>query len=207
MRIGLVAGTAVRSLCPKVRAWRNYAPFGTFTRVKRLLVLSTIFALCAAATLAAAEIHTIAGTGVKGFSGDGGPAAKAQVNNPYGLTRGPDGALYFCDTDNQRVRKIAPDGTISTATFDNEAFYYISQTRKRYVAFDKPRLIDQHVLAVYFGADGRVTQIANYGLKDGKVFDFISRTTPTGGKDQNFLSQIINGASKLAPGIPGGGTP
>ncbi|WP_292242649.1 outer membrane protein assembly factor BamE, partial [Mesorhizobium sp.] len=97
-------------------------------------------------------------------------------------------------------------GTPSTkATFDNEAFYYISQTRKRYVAFDKPRLVDQKVLAVYFGEDGRVTQIANYGLKDGKVFDFISRTTPTGGKDQNFLSQIINGASKLAPGLPGGG--
>ena len=91
------------------------------------------------------------------------------------------------------------------ATFDNEAFYYISQTRKRYVAFDKPRLVDQKVLAVYFGEDGRVSQIANYGLKDGKVFDFISRTTPTGGKDQNFLSQIINGASKLAPGLPGGG--
>ena len=97
-------------------------------------------------------------------------------------------------------------GTPSTkATFDNEAFYYISQTRKRYVAFDKPHLVDQKVLAVYFGDDGRVTQIANYGLKDGKVFDFISRTTPTGGKDQNFLSQIINGASKLAPGIPGAG--
>ncbi|WP_137929889.1 outer membrane protein assembly factor BamE [Mesorhizobium comanense] len=93
----------------------------------------------------------------------------------------------------------------TTATFDNEAFYYISQTRKRYVAFDKPRLVDQKVLAVYFGADGRVTQIANYGLKDGKIFDFISRTTPTGGKDQNFLSQIISGASKIAPGIPGAG--
>ncbi len=93
----------------------------------------------------------------------------------------------------------------TTATFDNEAFYYISQTRKRYVAFDKPRLVDQRVLAVYFGADGRVTQIANYGLKDGKIFDFISRTTPTGGKDQSFLSQVISGASKLAPGVPGGG--
>jgi outer membrane protein assembly factor BamE (lipoprotein component of BamABCDE complex) len=42
-------------------------------------------------------------------------------------------------------------------------------------------------------------------LKDGKVFDFISRTTPTGGKDQNFLTQIIKGTSKLAPSLPGGG--
>jgi streptogramin lyase len=61
-----------------------------------------------------AEIHTVAGTGTKGFSGDGGPAAQAQMNNVYGLVRGPDGALYVCDTDNQRLRRIAPDGTIST---------------------------------------------------------------------------------------------
>ncbi|MER9215014.1 outer membrane protein assembly factor BamE [Mesorhizobium sp. M0663] len=113
-------------------------------------------------------------------------------------------AIDLVPVGSSREQVLLALGTPSTkATFDNEAFYYISQTRKRYVAFDKPRLVDQHVLAVYFGDDGRVTQIANYGLKDGKVFDFISRTTPTAGKDQNFLSQIISGASKLAPGVPG----
>ena len=87
----------------------------------------------------------------------------------------------------------------TTATFDNEVFYYISQTRRRQVAFANPGVVDQKVLAVYFGADNRVARIANYGLKDGRVFDFISRTTPTGGKDQNFLGQIISGAGKLKP--------
>ncbi|MEI9410846.1 outer membrane protein assembly factor BamE [Mesorhizobium sp. B2-5-4] len=114
-------------------------------------------------------------------------------------------AIDSVPVGSSREQVLLALGTPSTtATFDNEAFYYISQTRKRYVAFDKPRLVDQKVLAVYFGPDSRVTQIAKYGLKDGKIFDFISRTTPTGGKDQNFLSQIINGASKLAPSIPGG---
>jgi streptogramin lyase len=70
--------------------------------------------------LSAAEIHTVAGTGAKGFSGDGGPATKAQVNDPFGLVRGPDGALYFCDTDNHRIRKITPDGTISTVAGTGE---------------------------------------------------------------------------------------
>ena len=82
----------------------------------------------------------------------------------------------------------------TTATFDNEVFYYISQTRRRPVAFAKASIVDQRILAVYFGEDGRVENIANYGLQDGKVFDFISRTTPTGGKDQGFLGQLLAGA-------------
>ena len=91
----------------------------------------------------------------------------------------------------------------TTATFDNEVFYYISQTRYRAVAFAKPKLVDQRVLAVYFGADGRVSNIANYGLKDGKIFDFVSRTTPTAGKDQNFIGQILAGATGRPLSLPG----
>ena len=70
--------------------------------------------LLLAANLHAADIRTFAGTGAKGFSGDGGPADKAQLNNPFGLARGPDGALYVCDTDNHRIRKITADGRITT---------------------------------------------------------------------------------------------
>ena len=66
--------------------------------------------------LAAAQTaETIAGTGVAGFSGDGGPGVQAQVNNPYGLTVGPDGALYFCEIGNHRVRRLdLKSGIIST---------------------------------------------------------------------------------------------
>lgn len=98
----------------------------------------------------------------------------------------------------------------TTATFDNEVFYYISQTRVRPVAFMNARLVDQRVLAVYFGNDGRVTNIANYGMQDGKVFDFISRTTPTGGKDQTFIGQVLSGLSSgganAAKSVLGGGS-
>ena len=51
-------------------------------------------------------VSTIAGTGVAGFSGDGGPGVAGQVNNPYGLVIGPDGALYFCEVGNHRVRRL-----------------------------------------------------------------------------------------------------
>lgn len=85
-------------------------------------------------------------------------------------------------------------GTPSTvATVSGEVFYYISQKAER-TAFLDSKVTDQKVLAVYFGQDRRVERIANYGLKDGKVFDFISRTTPTGGHDQNLIRQILQGA-------------
>ena len=63
-------------------------------------------------------VETLAGTGVKGFSGDGGPASQAQLNNVYGVARGPDGYLYICDMDNHRVRRVSPDGIITTYAGD-----------------------------------------------------------------------------------------
>jgi outer membrane protein assembly factor BamE (lipoprotein component of BamABCDE complex) len=78
-----------------------------------------------------------------------------------------------------------------------ETFYYITQTAKRNIAFQNTKIIDQRILAIYFGNDQTVERIANYGLQEGKVFDFISRTTPTGGKDLSFLSQILGAATNV----------
>jgi hypothetical protein len=61
-----------------------------------------------------ARVRVVAGTGTAGFSGDGGPAAKAQLDEVVGLAAHRDGSLYAADLGNGRVRRIAPDGTIST---------------------------------------------------------------------------------------------
>ena len=69
------------------------------------------------------SISTIAGTGQRGYSGDGGPASQAQVNNPYGIAIGPGGALYICDTDNHVVRKVSTNGTIATVAGNGKRGY------------------------------------------------------------------------------------
>lgn len=98
---------------------------------------------------------------------------------------------------------LAMGSPSSTATFDNEVFYYISQKRYRAAQFMKPKITDRTILAFYFDKDDKVERIAHYGLHDGKIFDFISRTTPTGGKDQTFIGQVIQGVGQAPTSLPG----
>jgi NHL repeat len=59
-------------------------------------------------------ITTVAGTGQAGFSGDGGPATAAQLNRPFSVAPLPDGGFLIADLDNNRIRRVAKDGIITT---------------------------------------------------------------------------------------------
>lgn len=65
-------------------------------------------------------IRTVAGTGKEGFGGDGGPATQAKLDLPEGLALGPDGSLYIADFGNYRVRRVDPDGIITTVAGTGE---------------------------------------------------------------------------------------
>jgi outer membrane protein assembly factor BamE (lipoprotein component of BamABCDE complex) len=117
-------------------------------------------------------------------------------------------SLNLVPEGSSREQVLLSLGTPSTtATFDNEVFYYISQRRTRSVAFQKLKVVDQTVLAIYFDKDGVVARRANYTLQDGKVFDTIGRVTPTGGKELTFLQQMLSGgsAASAARSLFGGG--
>lgn len=83
---------------------------------------------------------------------------------------------------------LAVMGTPSTtSTVGGDAWYYITQTTDKSLVFMPTRTTDQRVLAVYFTKAKKVERVANYGVEDGRVVDFVSRTTPTGGAESTFL--------------------
>ena len=96
---------------PQVKTW--FAP--------ALVMLCSLAQMTCAQPAVNGTVVTFAGTGAKGLSGDGGPAVKAQLNDPSGIVRGPDGALYICDTANHRIRKVTRDGNITTVAGTGEA--------------------------------------------------------------------------------------
>jgi outer membrane protein assembly factor BamE (lipoprotein component of BamABCDE complex) len=106
----------------------------------------------------------------------------------------------FRESDIQQIQvgmsqeqvKLQLGSPTTTATVNNgQAYYYISSTMKQ-AAFLKEKEVDRNVLAVYFNPLGTVERVAHYGMKDGKVFDYISRTTPApGGRDDGIVKQLF----------------
>jgi outer membrane protein assembly factor BamE (lipoprotein component of BamABCDE complex) len=140
------------------------------------------------AALAASLLIPAAGCAAGGL-----PIGKISETTQHGYVLSPM-ALEQVPVGSSKEQVLIALGTPSTTgNFGGEVFYYISQTRHRPVAFMPDKVVDQRVVAVYFDDKETVTRVANYGLKDGVVFDFISRTTPTGGGDQTFLQQVLAG--------------
>jgi outer membrane protein assembly factor BamE (lipoprotein component of BamABCDE complex) len=142
---------------------RGYAPRGLFARWR--------------AVAAAALVCTALG------------ACGEQFQKGYVL---PPGALEQIPIGASQDQVLIVMGTPSTvATLDGDVFYYISQRAERMAAFMNQKVVDQRVIAIYFDKNRQVRRLANYGLKDGKIFDFISRTTATSGQEMSYLTPLF----------------
>jgi len=86
----------------------------------------------------------------------------------------------------------------ATSTVAGTSYYYISSVFET-TAFLAPEEVDRQVYAIWFDDKENVSRIAHYGLKDGKVFDFVSRTTPTRGKELTVLQQLFGNIGRFNP--------
>jgi outer membrane protein assembly factor BamE (lipoprotein component of BamABCDE complex) len=114
---------------------------------------------------------------------------------------------HFQESDLQQVQPgmsqdavrlaLGTPNTTSTAS-GSVAYYYISSTTQQ-MAFMKPTETDRKVLAVYFNPVGTVDRVAQYGKKDGKIFDYVKRETPSHAKDTGLIGQILRGIGPVNP--------
>jgi len=124
------------------------------------------------------KIETFAGNGTKGFSGDGGPATAAQIDNPFGVVRGPDGAIWFCEYTGQRIRQVTPDGTIHTIAGSGKTGYTGDGGPALEATFNLPHEIrfDRKNMDAY------IADMQNHAIRkvatNGKITTFAGNGTP-----------------------------
>jgi outer membrane protein assembly factor BamE (lipoprotein component of BamABCDE complex) len=114
---------------------------------------------------------------------------------------------HFQESDIQQVQpgmsqsavRLALGTPDTTSTVSGgQAYYYISSTTQQ-TAFMKPTETDRKVLAVYFNPGGTVERVAQYGKKDGKIFDYVKRETPSQARDSGLIGQILRGIGPVSP--------
>mgnify|MGYP000093615567 FL=1 len=98
------------------------------------------------------------------------------------------------DSKSTLMEKLGSPSAVST--FDNNTWYYISQTTDR-VAFYYPRVIKRDVVAIKFNpADEKVASVNTYTLRDGKVIAYNGRETPTRGREMTILEQLLGNVGR-----------
>jgi outer membrane protein assembly factor BamE (lipoprotein component of BamABCDE complex) len=119
--------------------------------------------------------------------------------------------------DEQALEQIKPGASAESvvlvlgtpsmvSTVGGKGYYYVSQKVAQRYQFMPERITDQRVIAVHIDAKNKVERVANYGIEDGKVFDFISRTTPTGGEELSLVRQLLR-STLHNPNSPPGSQP
>ena len=90
----------------------------------------------------------------------------------------------------EQVKTSLGTPTTTAAVGSGSAYYYISSVEGQ-TSFFAPTVKDRQVVAIYFTSLGAVDKVAQYGLKDGKVFDYIKRETPSHARDEGILKALF----------------
>ncbi len=114
------------------------------------------------------------------------------------LTEAQMASLTIGKTSRQDVvRQLGPPST--EGTFDSQVWYYIGRRTSR-VAFFKPDVTAQQVVAIYFDDAGRVELVQKYNKDDSRDVDVVTRETPTSGHSIGFFEQILGNLGVLGGG-------
>ncbi len=119
-------------------------------------------------------ITTIAGTGIVGFSGDGGAATLAQISIPWGITSDAGGNIYFSDEGNNRIRKIDTHGVITTVGGNGLSFFTMDGVPATSTAISS--------LGIAIDASGNIifADVANYRIRKIDASGILSTICGTG---------------------------
>ena len=98
---------------------------------------------------------------------------------------------------------LGSPSTTATINSAGDSYYYVSSVVKNQ-PFTGPEVTERQVVAVRFNYEDTVQNFAHYGLEDGRIIDFISRETPTEGREQSLLKEFFGNLGKFEPGAPGG---
>jgi outer membrane protein assembly factor BamE (lipoprotein component of BamABCDE complex) len=123
-----------------------------------------------------------------GLGGCAGQGITQSYQRGYVL---PEGALEQIPLGSSQEQVLIVLGTPSTvATISGEVFYYISQ-RTEQTSFLPQKEVNRRIIAIYFDKGRKVQRIADYGIRDGKIFDAVSRTTPSGGEELSYIRYMM----------------
>ena len=141
-------------------------------------------------------IQTVAGNGVAGFSGDGGPGNAAQLDHPYGIALDTVGNLYIADLGNARVRKVSTDGIITTLVGGASQTSAIKLIAPRNVAIDRTGTL--------YIADFGANQI--YSLTQGGVLSLAAGTGKAGFSGDNAAAKLAQLSAPAGLALDAGGS-
>ncbi|CAN5853049.1 hypothetical protein BH11VER1_BH11VER1_18920 [soil metagenome] len=147
------------------------------------IIITILFASFSVLSASEWTISTFAGKGKQGFSGDGGAATEAEIDNPFGLVRGPDGALWFCEYTGQRIRKVTPDGKIQTMAGNSQKGYSGDGGPALQASFNLPHEIRFDKEGNYYIADMTNHAIRRVDAKTGIITTFAGTGQPGYGGD------------------------